>query len=286
MRLPAAVPRAPKGPIAALHGPANGGRATDAGTNGRRSPSGLTSTEPLAECRSVTHSTEPDHSSSAWVLDRVRERSASASTGCSPVAKAAPRCSVARLLSGLRPISKDVDHLPAPGVEDNRDRVGRGQRGGALTGCGEDSLVHPCLRPVQIRAAAVTRKSTGRGPGPDRQSLSAESDEVIKRAMILRKPTGCRSGRPLSAGPVQDDPECGRDERTATLSADEDDARQNNQGHCPKSPAAAVTTAIPAAAASETRRSAPPNSRVRHSPAQPRRARGCRCRGRCLARQA
>ena len=43
------------------------------GTRGRRSPSGLTSTEPLAECRSVTHSTEPDHSSRAWVLDSVRE---------------------------------------------------------------------------------------------------------------------------------------------------------------------------------------------------------------------
>jgi hypothetical protein len=78
------------------------------GTSGRRSPSGLTSTEPLAECRSVTHSTEPDHSSKAWVLDSVRERSASASTGCSPGVRAAPRCSNARLLSGLRPISKDV----------------------------------------------------------------------------------------------------------------------------------------------------------------------------------
>src|SRR5688500_16583800 len=78
------------------------------GTRGRRSPSGLTRTEPLAECRSVTHSTEPDHSSRAWVLDSVRERSASASTGCSPDGRTASRFSETRLLSGLRPISKEV----------------------------------------------------------------------------------------------------------------------------------------------------------------------------------
>ena len=150
------------------------------GTKGRRSPSGLINTEPLAECKSVTQSTEPDHSSRACVLDSVRERSASASTGCSD------------LLSGLRPINNEVVitcRRPVSKTSATASDVVVAARPGRDLAKTASSTREPSA--IADPGRAGNAGVSGSRPRP-RSAVTVRliHCDVVKPAMILRTPTG------------------------------------------------------------------------------------------------